>query len=436
MTASQLREIIKGVVESHATHNTFYSIWSDVKDRETELNYPCAIWDQWRSRLEDDEFGHLRRAVLVRLLIITAVATDRTPADRDAAVEAADNAASDYVLKLRKEYPDLLVGNVGCTTQFDEYTQLETGVLLTFTVTGEGMCLDEDTFNPPADCPTLCELLASAEWATVKACLTPEALEDAETDLGGECPDATARMVDSEDTELDSQTVAPGDTVTLVAPDVLILQSNSEPGIPVGTTPAGSVYPLPMSVIQYYEDDGGLTYTEDYDTLFIGPQITPSQTIPARDLLNAADEVVGDRKITLADLINNTVPQCPVPDPCDPLDYEIYNTEATLLIDGSQVDPCGALVQLAVQDGAAVLKDTGGTTLSTTAIPATSTKNITAPNGTVTRDGSPYGTVLSGGILDVPSALFDIQVQLDGVDYTLIEDVDPSVANTININIS
>lgn len=154
MTATQLRELVKGVVEAHDTHNTFYSIWSDVKDRETELTYPCAIWDQWRARLTDDEFGQLHRAVLVRLLVITAVATDRTPAQRDAAVEAADIAAADLILKIRQDYPDLTVTNVSTTTQFDEYTQLETGVLLTFTVEGEGLCLDEDNFDPgiPGEC--------------------------------------------------------------------------------------------------------------------------------------------------------------------------------------------------------------------------------------------------------------------------------------------
>lgn len=154
MTATQLRELVKGVVESHATHNTFYSIWSDVKDRETELTYPCAIWDQWRARLTEDEFGQLHRAILVRLLIVTAVATDRQPIARDTAVEAADNAAADYVLKIRQDYPDLVITNVSTTTQFDEYTQLETGVLLTMTVEGEGLCLDSDHFEPgiPGEC--------------------------------------------------------------------------------------------------------------------------------------------------------------------------------------------------------------------------------------------------------------------------------------------
>lgn len=153
MTAAQLRGIIKGIVEAHVTHNAFYSIWSDVKDRETELTYPCAIWDQWRARLDEDENGQMRRTVIVRLLVVTAVPTDRTPGQRDGAVEAADEAATAYVLKLRVDYPDLKVSDVSTTTQYDEYTQLETGVLLTMTVQGEGLCLDADDFAPPSpDC--------------------------------------------------------------------------------------------------------------------------------------------------------------------------------------------------------------------------------------------------------------------------------------------
>jgi hypothetical protein len=394
--------------------------------------------------------------------------------ERDQAVEAADNAASDIVLKIREDYRDLELSNISTTTMFDEYSQLETGVLLTFSLTGQGLCLDEDTFNPPTDCPTLCELLASAEWATVKACLTPEALEDAETDLGGDCPDATARMVDSLDTELDSQTVAPGGTVTLVAPDVLILQSNSEPGIPVGTTPAGSVYPLPMSVIQYEEDGGGITYTEDYDTLFIGPQITPSQTIPARDLLNTADEVVGDRKITLADLINNTVPQCPVPDPCDPLTVTLAGVEIV-----NEADPCGVDVELTCADTvdavwvevAVEAQKVGLYTASAIVNGRTSYENapnhviewtgtqyqlrdlFTGPDWVTTdapatpwagtwvnvSDGNPIdGSVAQATIQDLCTepALFDIQFAVNGIDGALVTNIDPSVANTININIS
>lgn len=148
MTAQQLRLAVQAVVQAHHTHNTFYSIWSDSKDRETELTYPCAVWDSWRSRLEQDINGGWSRSVTVRLLVITAVATDRTPGDRDAAVEAADQAAEDYVLKLQQLWPDMVISNVATTTQFDEYTQLETGVLLSFTATGGPLCLDPGSFGP------------------------------------------------------------------------------------------------------------------------------------------------------------------------------------------------------------------------------------------------------------------------------------------------
>lgn len=136
------------MVQAHHTHNTFYSIWSDAKDRETELSYPCAVWDSWRTWIEEDGAGALNRSVAVRLLIITAMATDRTPGDRDAAVEAADQAAEDYILKLRKLYPDMALSDVATTTQFDEYTQLETGVVLTFTARGGPLCLDGTEFGP------------------------------------------------------------------------------------------------------------------------------------------------------------------------------------------------------------------------------------------------------------------------------------------------
>lgn len=136
------------VVQAHHTHNTFYSIWSDAKDRGTELTYPCAVWDRWRTWIGEDGAGALNRSVAVRLLIVTAVATDRTPGDRDTAVEEADQAAEDYILKLRELYPDMAITNVATTTQFDEYTQLETGVILSFTATGGPLCLDGSAFGP------------------------------------------------------------------------------------------------------------------------------------------------------------------------------------------------------------------------------------------------------------------------------------------------
>ena len=101
--------------------------------------------------------------------------------------------------------------------------------------------------------------------------------------------------------------------------------------------------------------------------------------------------------------------------PCNPLDYEVYNTEATLLIDGSQVDPCGALVQLVVQDASVRLRDTAANLLSTTAVPATKTVDITAPDASWTLKDTAgntldSGAIASGGAEDIVAP--DAKVQL------------------------
>lgn len=280
MTVTDVRTLLKNVVEAHATHNTFYSIWSVAKDRASELEYPCVIWDQWRSRLVDDPQGYLHRSVLVRLLIITSVPTDRTPLERDQAVEAADNAASDIVLKIRKEYRDLELSNISTTTMFDEYTQLETGVLLTFTLMGDGLCLDQNQF-PGTNCPTFAELISALSWSEIKADMSEQQIAEATEDLGGE--DATAKVNGTT-----YGTVAPGDDIDI---QVVRASDNSAigtvtPGVSVSipsgramttnglvevvSVPPGVDVPLPQSVINYQMADGlpSPTPLGPYNTLY------------------------------------------------------------------------------------------------------------------------------------------------------------------------
>ena len=54
-------------------------------------------------------------------------------------------------------------------------------------------------------------------------------------------------------------------------------------------------------------------------------------------------------------------------------------------------------------DATYTLEDTDGNTLSTGSIPSGGSTEIVAPDGTVLRDGQPFGSVLSGGTIDVPS---------------------------------
>lgn len=325
MTATQLRELVKGVVESHATHNTFYSIWSDVKDRETELTYPCAIWDQWRARLTEDEFGQLHRAILVRLLIVTVVATDRQPIARDTAVEAADNAAADYVLKIRQDYPDLVITNVSTTTQFDEYTQLETGVLLTMTVEGEGLCLDSDHFEPgiPGECvpgavrnsdDTYTASVASGGTLTLpdvthtdsdgSAVSTPAMVPFVATACVGALP-ATARLRQTGGAQIGGDyTIPAGGSLDITAPDGTV---NTTDGLtPVGLVKSAGSANLPPSRISYKDAANADQVTGDINTGFVASRIQPAYQFPRRQL--TVNGVGTGQYVTLPDLADGTIP--------------------------------------------------------------------------------------------------------------------------------
>ena len=154
VTAAQILVMIQTVVEAHATHNTFYSIWSPAKDANSEPVYPCVIEHRYIGRvIEDPNLGTMHRSQLVQLLVVTSVATDRTVAQRAAAVHAADTAAIDIVLGLKAAYSDYIeVGNVTMTPEWDERATLETGVLLTFTVKSiAGACVVAD----PGELPSL-----------------------------------------------------------------------------------------------------------------------------------------------------------------------------------------------------------------------------------------------------------------------------------------
>jgi hypothetical protein len=143
--ASEVRAAIKGVVESHAVYNTWYSSWSIAKDMPSEKEVSFVCWDQWNSRANLNADMGPERTQLVRLVVASSLSTERSAEDRDVACEAADEAALQIALKVARDYPELGVDNVVITTQFDEGPALETGVLLSFTVTGS-ICYDAAAF--------------------------------------------------------------------------------------------------------------------------------------------------------------------------------------------------------------------------------------------------------------------------------------------------
>lgn len=355
MTATQLRELVKGVVEAHDTHNTFYSIWSDVKDRETELTYPCAIWDQWRARLTEDEFGQLHRAVLVRLLVITAVATDRTPAQRDAAVEAADIAAADFILKIRQDYPDLTVTNVSTTTQFDEYTQLETGVLLTFTVEGEGLCLDADHFEPGA----------------------------------GDCDPATVTNSDSSYT----QEVAAGATLNL--PDVTHTDSD---GSPVTLPGMVAFVATPCA-----PGDDAHVLINQKPVIDLGPGETWDLHVEYPDGTPVGSWNAGAERWE--------IPECPA---CDPATAVLKNTAGTTL--DTEAIPSGSSEDIIVADATVNLVNGDAGLIGTQDIASGVTTNVPVPDTTLQLKDTEDQDI--GSKFDVPSGQLN-NVAVPDANYTL-----------------
>lgn len=135
VTSTQVREMVKEVVEAHATHNTFYSIRNAAKDRPSTMTYPCAVFEDLGCSIAVDESSLRYRVQRVQLLVITCLPTDRNTDQRDAAIDAAERAALDIALTIESTYREFIeVQDIRITNQADQFTTLETGVLLAFTV--------------------------------------------------------------------------------------------------------------------------------------------------------------------------------------------------------------------------------------------------------------------------------------------------------------
>jgi len=111
---------------------------------------------------------------------------------------------------------------------------------------------------------------------------------------------------------------------------------------------------------------------------------------------------------------------------CEDATYTITDDAGNTLYSGS-ITSGGSLNQ-AINDSTAVLKNTVGTTISTTSINAEGSADITAPDGTVENSDASYtDSVLSNGSLVLP----DSQINVNGVDEGDVVSV-----KTIDVNIT
>jgi hypothetical protein len=97
--------------------------------------------------------------------------------------------------------------------------------------------------------------------------------------------------------------------------------------------------------------------------------------------------------------IDGGVVEIPNPIVCADAEAVLKNTAGTTI---STTDiPSGGTDDIIAPDATAVLKDTAGNILDTEAIPSNASEDLTAPDGSVTVNGSAFDMVLSGGALDI-----------------------------------
>lgn len=170
-----------------------------------------------------------------------------------------------------------------------------------------------------------------------------------------------AVLYNSNGVELDSADVPPGSEVPLSAPDVLVTSTNGL--LNVALLPSGEPWPLPRLRIAYYKGNLVL-HTGEYGTSFDLANLVPEGfAVPARILRNSTGVELGV-EITLADLINNTVPSAPA------AAIQRRNSEGAAIGIPIQVDP-GPIADVPCPDGTVQRQDGEGAPIgSPVAVPS------------------------------------------------------------------
>lgn len=185
-----------------------------------------------------------------------------------------------------------------------------------------------------SDCPTECEVIAAAEAASIVSC-TPDGnkptLYAALTADDAITPEVIVVAMDGA-----SKTDAVKAIICDTCSDGLF--KTSDGATTIATVPSGTSVNAGDSVIYYDDENGDTQSTDPFDTAFNGTEIHPDTVIPSREILDENLDPVGVRKVTLYDLINDTVPNVPVCSPClMTVNVTVDGTPQTPITD---VDPC------------------------------------------------------------------------------------------------
>jgi len=244
--------------------------------------------------------------------------------------------------------------------------------------------------------------------------LTFPVYENQQIDISTYCEDATAVLKNTDGTTLSTTDIPSGTSDDITAPDATFSINSTQ----VATIPSG-----------------------DSDSIEVRKENTSDQI----GSLQGQYWRVDDSVITLKDTANNTLSTTNVPateaqDITAPDGTVNVNKSDSTLISAQTVLSNGT-TNYNVADSTAVVKDTAGVTLSTTAIKATESEDITAPDADVENSDASYtDTVESGGTLVVPDSNVNVNSSLEGtvvsaktIDIDVTDGSSPVTPNAVSV---
>lgn len=235
----------------------------------------------------------------------------------------------------------------------------------------------------------------------------------------------TVAVLNSED-----EPIGVGTGAGVFVDDVIIYQTDGNPVIEVARVKAQGTFNLPQVQI-YYQDDTVILAWSPIDSGWNGDYIQPVDVVPARNILDQDGNVVSSRKVTLADLFEDSIPPVNIPTLCGRIAEEASTPDliATCVISAGKrpgvlaellptVDEADVLAQIigpltpsqdAVVAVTVQLRDSAANNIGTadTYAPGTNTTK-TAPDGSVQRRDS-AGTAI-GSSIPVRSGQTDLGV--------------------------
>ena len=158
LSAQTVKDMFKGIVESHEDGLTFHSLWNPVLDQDHDLTYPVCLWKEPEQAGAQEGRSILDRWT-IQMAFLDQHATERTPDERDTVHSDMSVVARECFYRFHDLYvrnmttydgQDInirLEGTYTLTPMWDGVGNSATGVMMTFTfIDQDAPCVSDSTF--------------------------------------------------------------------------------------------------------------------------------------------------------------------------------------------------------------------------------------------------------------------------------------------------